>query len=154
MTRVPNNIKFGVPLFLVSLAVFGVLLALGDTYIRGGGASASETTTNGGGGGGGGGAANLTVVAKNLAFDKRSLTASAGGQVTISFDNQDAGVSHNVAVYKSKSSTSQPIATGARGNLIAGPAKEDITFTAPPPGNYYFQCDAHPDQMNGSFVVK
>jgi plastocyanin len=154
MTRVPNNVKFGVPLLLVSFAVFAILLALGDTFIRGDQATASEATTDGGGGGGGGGgSASLTIVAKNLAFDKRSLTAPAGGQITVTLDNQDAGVQHNISFYKSKSQTSAPLTQGARGNLITGPAKEDIKFAAPPPGNYYFQCDVHPD-MNGSFVVK
>jgi plastocyanin len=153
MPQVPNNLKFGVPLFLVSFAVFAVLLAVGDNFIRSDKTSAGEATTDGGGGGGGGSAA-LTVVAKSLSFDKRSLSAAAGSQVTVTIDNQDAGVSHNIAFYKSKASTSQPLAPGAKGNLLLGPAKENVTFTAPLPGNYYFQCDVHPDQMNGSFVVK
>jgi hypothetical protein len=28
-------------------------------------------------------------------------------------------------------------------------------FTAPStPGTYYFHCDVHPDQMNGTFIVQ
>ena len=154
MARVPNNIKFGVPLALVSFAVFAVLLALGDTFIRGSGTPASANGAETGGGGGAGGPAALTLVAKNIAFDKRSLSAGAGASVTLSFDNQDAGVIHNVAFYKSKGSVGTPLAQGSKGNLITGPAKEDLTFTAPGPGTYYFQCDVHPDQMNGSFIVK
>jgi plastocyanin len=155
MPEVPNNVKYGVPLFVVSLVVFFLALWGGDELIRG----------NGGGGGGGetavedgagpaGGPTELTVVAKNLAFDKRSLSAGAGGKVTVVFDNQDAGVLHNLAFYRSKSSTAQPLADGSKGNLISGPAKETLTFTAPSAGNYYFHCDVHPDTMNGSFVVK
>jgi plastocyanin len=100
------------------------------------------------------GGATLDLAAKNTAFDKRSLSAAANSPVTVRFNNQDAGVTHNVAFYKSKSSLTQPLAPGSKGNLLTGPASENITFTAPGPGTYYYQCDVHPDQMNGSFVVK
>ena len=31
---------------------------------------------------------------------------------------------------------------------------EKLTFTTPGAGTYYFHCDFHPDQMNGTFTVK
>jgi len=93
----------------------------------------------------------VTLVAKNLAFDKRTIAASPGVDVTVTLNNQDAGVSHNVSFYFNKTATTK-IFTG---NLLAGPASQDEKFKAPTaPGNYFFRCDAHPDQMTGTFVVK
>jgi plastocyanin len=92
----------------------------------------------------------LQLTAQNVAFDQRALTASAGGSVTIQFDNKDAGVLHNFALY-TDSSASQKIFSG---DLSTGPEVVNYTFDAPAPGTYYFRCDVHPDTMNGSFTVK
>jgi plastocyanin len=99
---------------------------------------------------GGGGDTTIPLVAHNLEFDNRALSASAGGTVTIQFDNQDAGVPHNFSLY-TDSSASQAIFTG---DLTTGPTTTTYTFDAPAPGTYYFRCDVHPDTMNGSFTVK
>ena len=80
-----------------------------------------------------------------------TITASAGVQVTVTLDNKDAGVLHNVAFYTDRAASS-PIHVGG---LLTGPATEDVTFTAPStPGTYFFRCDVHPDQMNGTFIVQ
>lgn len=93
----------------------------------------------------------VTLTAKNLSFDKRTIAASPGVDVTVTLNNQDAGVSHNVSFYTNKSATTK-IFTG---NLLAGPGTQDEKFKAPTaPGNYFFRCDVHPDQMTGTFVVK
>src|SRR5581483_12063988 len=82
-----------------------------------------------------GGPTAVTIVAKNLAFDKRTITAAAGGDVTVTFNNQDSGVSHNVSFYTNKNATTK-IYTG---DLIAGPATSNEKFKAPTaPGNYFF----------------
>jgi plastocyanin len=116
--------------------------------------SAPSTSGSTGGTSAPAGATVIDLAAQNLAFDKRSLTAPANSPVTIRFNNRDAGVIHNVAIYRSKSSLTQPLVSGSKGNLLTGPASENVTFTTPGPGNYYYQCDVHPDTMNGSFVVK
>jgi plastocyanin len=111
----------------------------------------------GGGGSGPAAPAGTTVfdiTAKNLLFDKRSMTVPANTQITVRFNNQDPGIIHNFAVYKSKAATAAPLAPGSKGNLITGVASENITFTTPGPGTYYFHCDVHPDTMNGSFIVR
>jgi plastocyanin len=92
----------------------------------------------------------LQLTAENVSFDKRALTASTGASVTIQFNNKDAGVSHNFALY-TDASASQKIFSG---DLSAGPEVVNYTFDAPAPGTYYFRCDVHPDTMNGSFTVK
>jgi len=97
-----------------------------------------------------GGAGPITLVAKNLAYDKRSITAPSGSPVQITLDNQDAGVLHNFSVYTNNRATTKIFV----GELATGPAKANYTFPAPAAGNYFFRCDVHPDQMTGTFSVK
>jgi plastocyanin len=97
------------------------------------------------------GATVIQLVAKDIAFDKRALTATAGQPVTVQFSNQDSGVLHNFALYNDKSASQKIFA----GDLSTGVTTVNYNFTAPSkPGTYYFRCDVHPDQMNGSFTVK
>ncbi|QSZ68344.1 hypothetical protein RJ40_01480 [Methanofollis aquaemaris] len=84
------------------------------------------------------------------AFNTDEISVPAGAPVIINFDNQDEGVDHNFAVYK----TPAAVETIFRGDVITGPAQISYTFTAPEePGIYFFRCDVHPNQMTGSFVV-
>lgn len=93
----------------------------------------------------------LDLAAINLLFNQDTLVVSAGTEVTIVFDNQDAGVLHNIAVY-TDNSTSEVI---FQGEIFPGPETRDETFTAPAaPGNYFFRCDVHPDTMSGTLVVR
>ena len=95
--------------------------------------------------------ANVGLTAKNVAFNTSKISVPAGAQVTINFDNQDSGVPHNFALYQSSSSTNAIF----KGEIITGPGKTTYAFTAPSrPGPYYFQCDVHPTQMNGQFIVQ
>jgi plastocyanin len=72
-------------------------------------------------------------------------------EVTVTLDNQDAGVLHNVAFYTDRSASSAIHV----GELITGVATEDVVFTAPStPGSYFFRCDVHPDTMTGAFNVQ
>jgi plastocyanin len=91
----------------------------------------------------------VSVVAKGIAFDTSSLSAPAGKGFTISFDNQDAGVPHNVAIYTTSAATT----TLFRGTIVTGP--KTITYHVPAlqPGSYFFRCDVHP-QMRGTLVAR
>jgi plastocyanin len=104
------------------------------------------------GGGGGGGSekagAPVSISAQGIAFDTAELSLPAGGEAVIAFDNQDQGIPHNVAIYTEQGG--DPI---FQGEIITGPASAEYRFPAPQPGTYYFQCDVHPPQMNGSVVV-
>lgn len=92
------------------------------------------------------GPANLRLVARNNLFDRRQLTVAAGFPVTLTLDNQDP-VPHNFALYTNASATEMLF----RSPLITGPLSETYTFNAPPPGDYFFRCDVHPDTMTGVF---
>jgi plastocyanin len=92
------------------------------------------------------GGATVEISAENLAFDTSELQLPADG-ATIHFANQDDGQTHNVAIYTEAGG--DPLFNG---EIITGPA--EIDYDVPPidPGDYYFQCDVHP-QMNGSVTV-
>jgi len=80
------------------------------------------------------GSAVIELVARNQAFDKRSITAAPNAPVVIRVNNQDAGVLHSISVYRSKSATTQPLVSGSKGDLFTGPAVQQISFTAPAAG--------------------
>ena len=111
--------------------------------------SAQPTSAPGGGPSGG---TVLQLTASNLTFSPRSLTAPPNTSITVRMNNQDAGVLHNFAVYRSsQASQANQIFVG---DLDPGPATKDYTFTTPGPGNYFFRCDVHPDTMTGTFAVR
>jgi plastocyanin len=92
----------------------------------------------------------INLVAKNIAFNTSTITVPAGADVTVNFDNQDANVPHNFAVYTDSSATTAIF----QGKIITGPAKVTYNFKAPDkPGTYFFRCDVHPTIMKGQFVV-
>lgn len=106
---------------------------------------------DGGENGAGDGGAAISVSAQDIAFDTDTITADAGGTVTIEFTNQDT-VPHNVAVYETEEAQQEIFS----GEIITGP-NETVTyeFTAPSEaGTYFFHCDVHPGQMTGDFVVE
>jgi plastocyanin len=100
------------------------------------------------GGGGPGGAAGPTVTAKALAFDTDEIDLPAGQATTLTFDNEDAGVPHNIAIYND-SSLSQTL---FQGEQFPGVETREYQIPALDPGTYYFHCDVH-NTMNGSVVV-
>ncbi|HSD49391.1 MAG TPA: cupredoxin domain-containing protein, partial [Actinomycetota bacterium] len=121
----------------------------GATGATGGTGAAGPTGATGGGGGGGGGAVTTTVVAQNLAFDTSTITLKADTQQIITFDNRDAGVQHNIAIYTDSSMTKELFS----GELVTGAATADYTIPSLPAGEYYFLCIVHPN-MNGTVVVQ
>ena len=92
----------------------------------------------------------IDIVAKNIAFNTSTITVPAGANVTVNFDNQDANVPHNFAVYDSEAAK----VTIFQGKIITGPSKITYSFVAPDkPGTYFFRCDVHPTIMKGQFIV-
>jgi plastocyanin len=98
------------------------------------------------------GASTITVdlVARDMSFDKDIITAPAGTEVYVNFDNQDDGVLHNFSVYSSPDAQT-PLFLGEN---VRGPARTTYRFPAGNrPGSYYFRCDIHPATMNGILEV-
>jgi len=91
---------------------------------------------------------SVSVSAENSRFSADCLAAPANETITISFDNKDDGVPHNVDIL---SSSAQSM---FKGQIITG--SRDVTYHvgALKPGTYEFRCDVHPDSMQGTFIVK
>jgi len=117
--------------------------------VEGGAGGATGPTGATGATGATGGGAVVTVVAQNIAFDTSTITLAADVENTITLDNRDAGVQHNVAIYTDSSMTEQLF----NGDLVTGPATVDYTIPPLPAGEYYFVCIVHPN-MNGGVVVE
>ena len=97
------------------------------------------------------GATELSLSARNTLFSTRRLEAPAGKPMTITFDNQDAGIVHNIAIYESATG---PLVDQARSPLEAGPITQVLNVPALPAGTYLFRCDAHPTPMVGVLEVR
>ncbi|HEX8938724.1 MAG TPA: cytochrome c oxidase subunit II [Candidatus Limnocylindrales bacterium] len=96
---------------------------------------------------GSGQAASLSLSASNIAFGSASLTAPANTAFSLTFDNQDQGIPHNVDI-KDASGTSV-----FRGDVVTGPARTSYSVPALKPGSYTFVCDVHPN-MSGTLTVQ
>jgi plastocyanin len=92
----------------------------------------------------------VDLVAKDFAFNTRTITVPAGAAVRIHFNNQDTSVVHNFALYEDESATKKIFV----GDRITGPKTIVYSFTAPSDqGTYHFQCDPHASFMKGVFIV-
>jgi plastocyanin len=126
--------------------------ATGTTGATGstGGATGSTGGATGatGGGGGGNGSTTVNVTASGIAFDTSTISLPAKVKTTIHFDNQDAGVQHNIAIFTDDTMSDLLF----RGDLVTGPGQADYSIPALDAGEYYFHCDVHPT-MNGTVKV-
>lgn len=121
--------------------------------------------SGGGASAGGGGASSGTqvILAKGTKFTKgTTINATANTPITVEFDNEDTSPPHNVQIFAG-SKNSGPLLKGCTAGcdgdevslpLKGGPEKISFTFTAPGPGEYAFDCAAHPNEMKGKLVVK
>jgi plastocyanin len=91
------------------------------------------------------------VTASGLAFDTNEIDLAAGEPTKLTFNNQDAGTTHNIAIYPSESDIS-PDKALFQGEVATGPTTVTYDIPALDAGTYYFHCDVHPT-MNGSVVV-
>jgi plastocyanin len=143
------NMTLGAVLFLVAFGIsapvlYGAAQLVKTEHVEGGGADA-------GGGGATGGPVTVSMIAQNNQFNIRTITASAGVEVTVNLDNRDPGIPHNVSFYTNRNATS----TIFKGELLTGPGTLTERFSAPSsPGSYFFRCDVHPDTMTGTFAVQ
>jgi plastocyanin len=105
----------------------------------------------GAGGPDGGPPGGPLVVAEGQAFDKDRIALPAGAPTTITFENRDAGIPHNLAIYRDEAYTDPVFPPG---EPFPGPARQ--TYEVPPlePGTLYFRCDVHPTTMEGTVVVE
>jgi plastocyanin len=91
----------------------------------------------------------VSITAKNLKFDKPVLELRPESPTILHFKNEDS-VPHNIAIY-SDESLSRTIFSF---DPIPGPISQDLQFTSPAAGRFFFRCDVHPQQMKGTVVVR
>ena len=121
--------------------------------------AACSTGSPGGGGGGGGGGeespaggdgGNLeerSLNATDIRFDTDNLAVTAGEPFSVRLNNND-DVEHNFSIY-AEEGDAEALFTG---EVVAGGETILNEIPALEPGEYYFQCDIHPD-MNGTLTV-
>jgi plastocyanin len=85
----------------------------------------------------------FTITAKNVAFKPTKINAPAGQELTVTFDNQDNGVAHNLH-FKTPDEVKTDVASGVD--------KETLKFTVSKAGTYDYVCDVHP-AMKGELKV-
>lgn len=96
---------------------------------------------------GSGGGTAVVITAVNLAFDSKAVETLAGQAFTINFDNQDAGIPHNVDIMDAAG------ASVFKGEIFPGVATKAYAVPALTAGAYKFICDVHPT-MTGTLTVK
>jgi mono/diheme cytochrome c family protein/plastocyanin len=91
--------------------------------------------------------ATVSIVASGIQFTTTDVTAPADTAFVIKFENQDAGVPHNVAIHD---------ASGAevfKGEIFSGVDTREYQVPALPAGKYTFTCTVHPT-MTGTLTVE
>ena len=94
-----------------------------------------------------GGEGEIVLGAENLAFDTDALDLPAATEVVVKFENHEA-IPHNFSLYESKGGEAL-----FEGEILNAEGEIEYEFETPAAGEYYFQCDVHPDQMNGTAHV-
>lgn len=150
------------PLPIRTLQVFAVLFALVGMWQLGifppastsaGGPGASPGASGApapGGPGAGGPPGAITLVAKTIEYDQKSLEVAAGKPFTIHFENEDpATTTHDVDIHDTGGALLQDQ------QPIPGGQTADYQYTALEPGTYQYICSVHPiPLMTGTLTVK
>ena len=82
-------------------------------------------------------------------FNPGAISVSAG-TVTFMFDNEDAGIAHNITIFDGPSASSAKLGTT---DIEAGPIKQTLVLDLKP-GSFFFQCDVHPASMKGTITAQ
>ena len=140
-----TSFKFGLGAaasLLVSLAVGGFTVGAGLNLF-------ASSSAGGGGGEAPAPADPYNVRATDNRFNAATLQAPPATEVTFTLTNR--GVSKHNLNFLQAAGGAEIAKTGL---IDGGGQTATVKFTTPAEGTYFFQCDVHPDQMKGSFVVK
>jgi cytochrome c oxidase subunit 2 len=99
-------------------------------------------------------AQHIEIVAKNVKFDLETITVNADAPVHLTIDNQDNSITHNWALYEDEEAAKAGADAIAGTALENGPIVQELNFTAPAQGTYFYRCDVHPTTMTGTFVAE
>jgi plastocyanin len=94
---------------------------------------------------------NVTVVAEGIAFTDGSCIAPVAGEAfTITFENRDAGVQHNVEIFSGPDPTGDLL---FQGDIVTGVVTVEYDVPALDAGEYAYNCIVHPTSMIGTVQV-
>jgi plastocyanin len=96
---------------------------------------------------GGSQAPGALIVALNIQFDPVDVAVPAGEQLTLTFDNRDQGIPHDVVIRDASGNEL------AKTGIITGPAQAQLVLGPLEPGVYPFACTVHPN-MTGQITAK
>jgi plastocyanin len=130
---------------LMMVALFPVIIGIVLTQIN---FSSSETEAPKPPPGAGPATNSATLDAKGVAFTEKTLTVLGTKGFTVHFDNEDP-TAHNFGIYDKKGGKEL-----FKGSVVTGPTTTDYNVKPLKAGDYYYQCDIHPDSMNGTLTVK
>jgi len=148
-----------------AVIVGGFMIGAGLTLFQEEATVASEPGSGGETPSSGGGFAETgVIVARNLLFDVEEIRLPPNVEVTLTLDNQDAGVPHNIQFHDSpEPDPTAPLLKGCISGCPSddvatpienGPVQQTFTFVTPGPGRYSFLCIVHPNTMTGVLIVE
>ncbi len=105
-----------------------------------------------------------TIQAEDFDFPENQLTLPPNTEVTLTLDNTGASI-HSWQLFQGTTPGQGPlVATCSSGcasggtdvstPAVSGGDSATFTFTTPDVGEYAFNCQFHPDQMQGTLVIK
>jgi len=86
--------------------------------------------------------AELTIVASGIAWNKTQLFALPDVPLTLTVDNQDNGIPHNIVFFEGAEPGGPEI---ARTEIETGPVMQTLNFGPLTAGDYYYYCEVHPN---------
>jgi cytochrome c oxidase subunit 2 len=95
-----------------------------------------------------GGGTTVDLIAHNVAFDKKEISAPANQPWTIHLDNQDAATPHDVDILDASG------AKVADNKEFDGVAAQDYPIQPLAAGTYKFECSIHASLMFGTLTVQ
>ena len=120
-----------------SITLLALLLAACGGGDGDGGPGGTATVENG----------TVEITADDLEFSAGTIEATAGEAFTVVFTNLES-VPHNWSIYREEGG--EAIAVG---DVISQDETDEIEVPALEPGEYFFVCDVHPQEMTGTVVV-
>jgi len=90
----------------------------------------------------------VAISSDNLAFDANVIMATAGEPFTVTLTNIES-MPHNFSVYIEEGGEEIVL-----GEIINEGETDEVEVPALEPGEYFFVCDVHSDEMTGTIVVE
>ena len=121
---------------LAGVLVLAGVACGGDDDDDGGGGGGTATVSNG----------EVTLVAEDSKWDVETIEGPAGEPFTITVDNRDDGVAHNLHIQELPDED-------LKTKTETGPKEQELEVDVAEAGEYPYVCDVHPGTMKGELVL-